>query len=348
MVSFKRAIGSKPLRSDFCLLTTACYGGGWAINPNLNITSSTAQHKSTQSLAWPVSGTRNARACGSPFASAVAKSLLSLTIDGSGRDDYENFDYIPTYSGFIKVVRDKLQQLDQRSITVDPVIGSSVSVHQSMFSAQGDEWEMAYSTRTGFPLRVFRSRWLQLRAASPNQPPPGGEHRFEPRGRVFSYDQLLAVVVREAKVYMGSKPGYDSKAKNVAFHNSLNSLINGSYRPDMLTLAYLRGNIEYRMNQITLAATIYKDFLGIRYRDCHEVDTDKYPRRYTNRWINAYELVRKYPLFDRPESGHEFDKGINYLAACIIESGWSQEEAGAKLDGLVKYKGIISAFSKLP
>ena len=49
MASFKRAIGSKPLRSGLCLLTTSCFGGGWAINPNLNITSVATQYETIQS-----------------------------------------------------------------------------------------------------------------------------------------------------------------------------------------------------------------------------------------------------------------------------------------------------------
>lgn len=62
--------------SPLTLLTTASFGGGWAINPQLNISLSIATQRWTPSLAWPPSGTVNRRICGPESASAIAESLV--------------------------------------------------------------------------------------------------------------------------------------------------------------------------------------------------------------------------------------------------------------------------------
>ncbi|KAI9741433.1 MAG: hypothetical protein M1818_004239 [Claussenomyces sp. TS43310] len=316
MQTFKEAIGSRPLNSGLCLVTTACFSGGWAINPNLNITSLTAQPAWNESLAWPISGAFNTRSCGSPFASAIADTLLRLTIDGFGVEEEEYFDRTPTYAGLIDVVRDTVQSLDPRSQTIDTETESTYSVHQPMFSAQDDEWEMAYSTRTGFPLNVFQARWLKLKAAESRQPPPGGEHLFGPGSQTLSRKQLASAVRREGRLYLESKPGDSSKGKNLSLHNSLNLFLDGRTTPSVSELVYLQAQIDYRLNQVMAAATMYKNFLDLNLADCHMVEMDKYPKSGTSRWIAALELVETYPLSDKPcRQSHEYSKGDEYLAA---------------------------------
>ena len=104
MDQFKIALGNRRFNSRVCLITTSCYGGGWAINPNLNITSMHAQPKWEESLAWPKSGTGNSRFCGSPFASAIGDTLLRLALEGMGPEEMEEFRQLPTYAGFITTV----------------------------------------------------------------------------------------------------------------------------------------------------------------------------------------------------------------------------------------------------
>lgn len=341
---FKRAIGSRTPSSGLCLLTTACYSGGWAINPALNITSLTAQANWIESLAWPVSGTARARSCGSPFASAIAETLLKLTIDGFGTEEFQDYDRAPTYAGFIHIVQNTVQRLDTRKLTIDGTTGSGYSAQQPMFSAQDDAWEMEYSKRTGLPLNVFQARWLQLKAAGPRQPPPGDEHQFGLGGHVFSYDQLTATVKREGQAYFNCFPGLDNKSKNLALHNSLRLLLDREdEKPHISELAYMRDQIDYRLNQVMGAATVYKNFLEVSIADCHKIDMDEYQHRGSPRFISAVLLVRQYPLFDKPSilQGHQYAKGDEYLAACIIEAGWSRAQAETKLDSLVKYRGII-------
>ncbi|KAK3384846.1 hypothetical protein B0H63DRAFT_559572 [Podospora didyma] len=60
------------------LFTTACYSGGWAVSPDLNITSMCAASGNEQSVAW-VTSTSVGRACGSIFAGATIAALSKIS-----------------------------------------------------------------------------------------------------------------------------------------------------------------------------------------------------------------------------------------------------------------------------
>jgi hypothetical protein len=340
METFKQALGTRSFAASLCLLTTSCFGGGWAINPELNITSMSAQNYWKQSLAWPMSGTANRRYCGSPFASAIAKTLLSLTVDGFEGDQVDDFNEAPTYAGFITLVTEMVERLDPRG---EGIQGSAdyVSVHNPTFSAQDDAWEMAYSTRTGFPLNMFQQRWLQLRAAGYSSPPPGGEHRFGPGERVFSYDVLKTVTKKEVKEYLKSYPGDDSLSKNTSLHGRIYALLSEKRDFMPIELECIREEVDYRMNQVMAAATVYKNYLGIEFDDCHEVDVWTCSR--TDLSVKWLGFVNRYPLFDESAGlqGHSYGKGELYIAACLTKAGWDDAVAESKLDELVKYKSML-------
>jgi len=88
---------------------------------------------------------------------------------------------------------------------------------------------------------------------------PGGNHRFGPGGNVFSYGQILTMVRREAKQYMNSKPGIDSKAKKCALHSDLHGILERNEAPPLEELVDLRLQIDYRMNQIMGAANTLQE-----------------------------------------------------------------------------------------
>ncbi|KFY82083.1 hypothetical protein V500_10833 [Pseudogymnoascus sp. VKM F-4518 (FW-2643)] len=339
IAKFKQAIGSRVPEAGLCLLTTACYSGGWSINANLKFTTMTAQADWTESLAWPVSGTIHQRSCGSPFATAIADMLLRLTIRGYHTDDLDDFQKAPSYAGFISLIRDSIQKKDPRnySTTAD---GDGYSVHQPMFSAQDDEWEMAYSDRTGFPLNKFHERWRLLKKAGPRQEPPGGEHRFGPGSRAFSHDELMTTVKSDGEAYLGSFPGIDSSAKNMVLHNELRSLIQGTEIPSVVQLGFLRDQIDYRLNHIMRTATTYKKVWGLDLPNCEEVDVGKGPGIGSPRWRELLGLVQSYPLFDAPQEdqGYEYGKGEWYLASCIFHQKWNMTQAEEKLNSLVRFR----------
>ena len=207
---------------------------------------------------------------------------------------------------------------------------------------------MAYTTRTGLPLNVFQERWLQLKAAGSSQEPPGGEHSFGPGERVLAYDQLEKIVIKLAKWYMSSYPGKDERASNTGLHGRISTLLKQREKLSVWQLSYIRDQIDYRMNQVMVAATLYRDYLGLSSIDCQKFNFDTFrgdsPLTLMEKWVEAFDLLGSYPLFDKPcgSQGRSYHKGRQYLAACIAEAGWSREYAEARLDELVKYKGRFS------
>lgn len=341
MRKFQEAIGSKAPKAGLCLLTTACFSGGWAINPNLNITTMTAQSDWATSYSWPLSGTSRKRFCGSPFTSAIAETLLKLSIDGYQTPENDGSDRGPTYAGFVALVKNTLEKIDTRKKSTGAV--EPYAIHQPMFSAQDDEWEMMYSKRTGIPLARFHEKWLMLKAAGSPQDPPGGGYRFDPGGRVFSYDEVLSTLKKAAHQYFDSKPGSHDTANDTALHGPLRGILDGSgVSKNINELGHLKSQVDYRLNQIMGTATLYKDFLGIDFPGCHEVDVDDFKVDDPNRYGKIENLISTYPLFDPPcGQGRPYYKGEHYLAQCIYSQAWSKspKETKAKLDSLVKYRG---------
>lgn len=68
--------------------------------------------------------------------------------------------------------------------------------------------------------------------------------------------------------------------------------------------------IDYRMNLIMRAASIYKDHLGLQEPDCADVDMENFPSLGFASEIRRL-LRNKYQLFDDPSchQGDIYDKG---------------------------------------
>lgn len=304
---FKIAISTRRPTKNLCLLTTACFGGGWAINPELNITTMAGAGPNLETLSWPISGTANMRACGSPYVGAIADCLKRLTIE-DWDDDPEPNPQTPSYAGFIHLITDAVQKADPRMVTGQ---GGRYSLQQPMFSAENDDWAMSYSERTGLPLNRFQERWMKLRAPRPSSgAPPGGpssgsgsgsgaspggpssssgsgsgassggpssgsgstsRERLEPGGRLYSHSEIYELVKYAGMAYRKSYPGIDSKAKNIGLHGKLMSLLDRGNSFSTVQLTSLLRELDYRLIQITCTATIYKNFLGADdMPDCHE------------------------------------------------------------------------------
>ncbi|OBT85845.1 hypothetical protein VE02_06054 [Pseudogymnoascus sp. 03VT05] len=190
---------------------------------------------------------------------------------------------------------------------------------------------MENSDETGLPSSKPESNSSQLEdTAEPQQEPPKLAYK------TLSYHQLKTAVEREARVYMASWPMNDRAAKNTALHGSIISLFRDISEPlSFNALVVMRKSIDYRMNQVMGAATMYKNFWDIDAPDCHQVDVEGAA------WSSeAFRWAFQYALFDEPGrlQGHRYVKGSMYIAYCITEAGWDQAEAEAKLDTLMQYK----------
>ena len=154
----------KGLDVNVTLLTTQCYGGGWACLPALNLTTMAAAGRTQISKAWRYSGSCG-RACGSMFATAIINKLTMNPHTnwplGEEADDDDN-DKGPcedwtgeqhdSYASFCKAVYESLlRDVDRRGME-----------HEVTFSAQDDAWTMCWGNRTGIPLENFQQRWNTL------------------------------------------------------------------------------------------------------------------------------------------------------------------------------------------
>lgn len=342
---FKVAIGSRPFTSGICLLTSACYGGGWAINPDINVTAMTAAPYWEQSLSWPVSATINHRYCGSSYISGIIKTLMRMTVRDNDTEEQDDFDKSPTYAGLTKVLQDQIVRLDPR-LTME---AGNTCITYPMFSAQDDLWETEHSQRIGISLDSFRQRWSELRTTDHRPSSPGGDSQSRSGECHFTQSQMLLIIKRKGAEYMSSHPGLDERASNTGFHNAMRGVLERGEQPDISMLEYLEIQLDYRMNAIMGAATVYKDYLGANFLDCHQADMEEYKRSRPQSWVNTLMLVRKYSLFDPPVYPETpYPKGEEYLAAVITEAGWTTSQATEKLDSLVQYRGKCASTSPNP
>ena len=96
------------------------------------------------------------------------------------------------------------------------------------------------------------------------------------------------------------------------------------------------------MNQVIVAATLYKDYLTFSLIDCQKFNFDTFGGESTlpliEKSLEAFDFVGNYQLFDilSGTQGRYYPKGRRYLVACITEAGWSRERTEAKLDEWVK------------
>lgn len=110
---FRQAIGPRAPEARLCLLVTESYGGGWAINPDLNVAPvSDFPGKCLESLAWPISGTILQRPCGKQFSDEIAETLLKFTVEGCEVRENYGTDRDPLYEKVISLVEDAVQKVD--------------------------------------------------------------------------------------------------------------------------------------------------------------------------------------------------------------------------------------------
>ena len=156
--------------------------------------------------------------------------------------------------------------------------------------------------------------------------------------RSFSDDQDFSALEKEAKQYFDSKQHAHDWASDIGLHGQLRSILDGMRLSG--GLGYLRSRVDHRTNQIMGTATLYKDFLGIAYPGCHEVNVEEFRHGKDGykRYSEIESLICTYLLFDS-RFIHPYLKGRHYLVQCIFRQPWSKSEIIARLDSLVKYRG---------
>ncbi|MCJ1263413.1 hypothetical protein MMC22_003283 [Lobaria immixta] len=104
------------------LLTTSCYGGGWGQGTNLNITAIASVDEGDEMLSWRTSSSSR-RACGSRYASGIARAPMKKEIEGVDIENEEGMEIFGslTYAMLVSVTHDTLVK------DVDTGAGQSIS-----------------------------------------------------------------------------------------------------------------------------------------------------------------------------------------------------------------------------
>lgn len=135
-----------------CLISTACYSGGWCCQPDLQLTGFTATGRTKDDLSLTLANSGSSgRYCGSMFTSNIAEYMRK---DRLSEDDYDDVTKVQSDSlaAFDSAVyKNLLAMQDRRGYE-----------HCMSFSAQDDAGSMNWQQRTGLPLADFAQRWNDL------------------------------------------------------------------------------------------------------------------------------------------------------------------------------------------
>ncbi|KAL8902802.1 MAG: hypothetical protein Q9207_004375 [Kuettlingeria erythrocarpa] len=293
MEAFREAMG---VGVAVTVVSTACFSGGWAVNPRLNATTLAGaapglskvdpKYITGVSESWTASESLS-RSCGSIYATAIIKALTSedvpfleerATAESSKEADdraSEN-DRASTYGRFCEnLYRILFTQVDNWA-----------AVHDIRFSAQDDEWGMEWKRRTGLPLSHYAAKWETLREVLPDPSVTTSasrdptklavqtdesdvrrgafgsrEHSSTESNTLVPFPSLRSLVLHQAMMYMASFPGWDTLAPNVSLHNGITILRKG--KPLSLSrLQRIHEIVDFRM-ELMKAADHYVDALGI-------------------------------------------------------------------------------------
>ncbi|KAL8733585.1 MAG: hypothetical protein Q9166_001993 [cf. Caloplaca sp. 2 TL-2023] len=335
MDAFREAIGTNV---NVTIFSTACYSGGWAVNPRLNTTTMAgagpgkdqvhSMYITGMSESWDASKSLG-RQCGSMYVTAVVNALTSAmsreTESGSSEQSgswRSKEEQESTYASFTSTVHNILfTRVDKWA-----------AVHDIRFSAQDDEWDMEWHQRTGFPLSHYASKWASLRDVMPDplaassvsrDPNPivgeqGPSHL--PRGATGSRSSgqgekqsirglfgdlatLKSLVVAEGRMYLASFPGRDTLAANTSLHNGINMLTRG-LPIDFERLSRIHNQIEFRMKAMHSADLFVGEF-GLRGpggKKCSQWDIDE--------WAGTQQAK---------DIGHErFERTVKLVGTCQL------------------------------
>ncbi len=353
-------------------MTTACYSGGWTVQPDLNISILTAagNQEESESRAKMKSVSR---ACGSIWASTILATpdFLAHTND---RIDPSGVHYM------------ELAQSVQHALhSVDRLLGNLVN-DSICFSAKDDRWGLDYRARLGVPLSHFQRRWNELKGVPPvyGNPMLNRDSENNPdnpefaklqaswdkrnlekddilfgmsgsmRGRFGSgnpkdlHASLRRMVLRDIEHYARSLPGRDSFPSNSELSADCSEVVKNA-NVTVPWLMRVSESIAYRMRLMELADRyIFEIGLHHEGRSCNGIDMDNWDqtrRPVFGQYRDVHAMLLAADLFPEPvlrSQGRKFSKPPHYLAAVFCESGCNKDEVKLNIADLVECKSFSS------
>ncbi|KAL1964885.1 hypothetical protein VTN77DRAFT_6238 [Rasamsonia byssochlamydoides] len=319
---------------------TSCFSGGWLVCPDLknsgkpllNSTGIAGAGLKEETRSWPLSRSIG-RASGSMVASAILQSLISIE---SALEEQEVQDH-PTYIQLAYSIFDTLTRIDS--------FGEHQQIH---FSAQDDEWETAYRCRLGLPLISYKDRWEALRVIPPpgvrspdsGSPSPGAIWKT---GTLRKRRQLKDL----ARGYLASNPGLDELAPNLALHQKLRAIRDGTKEFDAEGIDWLYNCVTNRLGAMHEADDV-RERMGLKFPSIFEFNVECWYQN-ERQQAKAEEaakqaarqelrsqvlgLLRTQSVLDEPiaGAGFSYSKPWHYLAIALVESGLDWEKIQEKV-----------------
>lgn len=306
------------------LLLTSCYSGGWLVHPDvnynhrLNVPGISASGPNEEILSWSMSDSVG-RASGSTIAAAILSQLIDIEENENAEDDPSSH---PTYIDFATSIYDK-------AITFDTFL----KVQNVHFSAQDDDWEAHWKSRTGIPLAKLKERWECLRQIPPSgTKSTGGEHSLANRQTGSLQRDLHHFAVE----YLNAKPGRNNVPSNHTLYARLNKFFKGDPASCTTeTVQDLLNKVVYRLNMMA-DADEYVEAMGFKYPSClgfsvedHELSDSQNKSRHAA--LDYMFRVKLFPCMPYVDIPH-FTKPENYLAIVLIENCKSEADMMLRVD----------------
>ena len=346
------------------LLTTACYSGGWLVQPSLDISGLSAANEVTPSYSWKASLGQGYH--GSIWATAVMESLIKMEDPettqfqpGSTSVDIGRLGPNVKSSTFAKladvVARTLKTEVDARDI------------HQISFAAQDDAWAKEWRDRSGIPLGRFEAQWDMLPRKAPQavmaQRPSrtGGiqegaassltaessssedNHGFRKTLTRRQGDSILADLCHQ---YLNSCPPAPETGDDILPYRAAEHFLNQS-GPFTVSGANVQAMLSYRLDAADLATT-FKDLTLTRGQTFSAGQLFNFEA-----WINTSakrsklqafrginERLRSADLLDPPtvQQGYPSAKFYHYLAAAYAENDLDRKAVDAAIATMTAYK----------
>ncbi|KAI0965330.1 hypothetical protein F4678DRAFT_453118 [Xylaria arbuscula] len=290
--------GYLELGTQVTLITTACYSGGWVINPDFRDTVMAAANPTEESIAWTASDSLG-RTCGSIFVSSFIQNLTGTTSplieqgkEGGGsvmawqggrrrhisselQPELPNEQQTSTYNAFCHAVWDSCKSLTRLH-----------TYHSFSFSAKNDQWDHSWTGLTGILVQDYEEKWNKLKIVkyrgteskklnadqdpsnssflpmAPNAPTGGLRFNEELIKQMCQHD-----IQRMARIFLDHAcPGDWVKGKNVGYGKILRACAEGKRantvpRPDPNSdyqQIEILASIQYRWNLSLFCDSIIK------------------------------------------------------------------------------------------
>ncbi|KAI1751919.1 hypothetical protein F4782DRAFT_531159 [Xylaria castorea] len=376
MLDDKKGLTAKTLKAHLepgaqvTLITTACYSGGWVVNPDFNNTVMVAAGMESHSISWPLSISLG-RACGLVFVSSFIKTLVSTTspliesttqggpavLAGGMRDRQTSSELQPespneeqtlTYNAFCQAVWDSCKQFT-----------NLYPQHSFSFSAKQPQWDHSWTGLTGIPITHYEERWKKLQTincrgthGNPYAATGDATHAFNKEAiesmRNHQVQEMARIFTQKAC------PDDWTRGWNVGYGGVLRSCAEGD-RPNKLPNpdgwheeTEIMASIQFRwqMGLLTDLTVKYHGLPVPNGEGCifwHDwtwmEEIEKKIPSWRERNVKIADRLRSGGFIFRPmpEQGPLWSRPWDYLSAAIVETNLPEQETINLVDKILSF-----------